>query len=387
MSAFIRPCSHPVGDLGFGAHTDAIAATPYLMIPSPSRMSTASPMSRNNMAYQPTPNQLSNSSFFVEAVDTSPVSIEVGLGFLEQPHYITASAQPTEPKSLGDGGAPQNILSTVEGEKKSARRNRNRLQSQASSALSETSASWLVTESPKPGKRGRKPKKQSKESDTTGQQRVLDDDDLLKDPRRQRILERNRIAATRWRLRKNNEASALASREQAVEDQNRYLSTYIDALTAEIYCLKMQLLQHTDCNCTLIQKYIADKARKSVEGPLACSPPFNAYDSPLSPHYRGSSGTSTTDSLNIQSPEADSISLTWPNSFQQGPRASEVRDNMFDMSLELLQKAPIPPDLMIAAQMIPAVPLAGCGPGLYISTGPQQQPADEMVWDSYWEFQ
>lgn len=140
MSALVRRCSHPVGDLGFGAHADAIATTLYLMIPSPNRMSTASPMSRNSMAYQPPPSQLTNSSFFDEAV-----SIEAGLGFLEQPHYITESAQPTEPKNLGDGGAQQNILPTDEGDKKPARRTRNRRQSQAISVLLETSASGLVT--------------------------------------------------------------------------------------------------------------------------------------------------------------------------------------------------------------------------------------------------
>ncbi|KAJ3455994.1 hypothetical protein MRS44_017476 [Fusarium solani] len=339
------------------------------------------------MAYQPTLNQLTNSSFSDEAIDTSPVSAEVGLGFLEQPHYISASAQPPmEPKSLGDGGAQQNILPTVEGDNESARRTRNRRQSQPSSALSETSASGLVTESPKPRKRGRKPKKESKESDTTGQQGELDDDDLPKGPHRRRILEHNRIAATKCRIRKRDEALALACREQAMEDQNRYLSTCFDSLTTEIYHLKTQLLRHTDCNCVLIQKYIANEARKSAEGLRACSSAFNGYGGSLSPDYGGSSGTSTTDSFNIQSPEAGIISLTRTNLFQQGPLAPEVRDGMFDRSLEPFQNAPMPPNSMIFAQTIPAVPLAGCGPGLYISAGPEQQPAGEMVWDTHWEF-
>ncbi|EXA30853.1 hypothetical protein FOVG_17821 [Fusarium oxysporum f. sp. pisi HDV247] len=331
------------------------------------------------MAYQPTPNQFTDSSFFDEAIDTSPISIEVGLGFLEHPHYITTSAQPMEPESLRDGGAQQNILPTVEGDKKAAHRTRNRRQSQASSALSGTSASGLVTESPKPRKRSRKPKKQSKESDTTGQQGDLDDDDLPKGPRRRRILEHNRNAATKYRLRKTDEASALASREQALEDQNRSLSTCFDALTTEIYHLKTQLLQHTDCNCVLIQKYIANEARKSAEGLLACSSSFNAYSGSLSPDYGGSNDANTTDSFNNQCPEAGSISLTWTNPFQQRPRAPEVRDGMFDMSLEPFQNAPMPPDSMISAQTSPAVPLAGCEPGLYISAGPQQQPAGETV--------
>ncbi|KAF4943128.1 hypothetical protein FSARC_15033, partial [Fusarium sarcochroum] len=93
----------------------------------------------------------------------------------------------------------------------------------------------------------------------SGQQDELadDDDGLPADPRQRRILERNRIAATKCRLRKRGEASALASREKAMEDQNRSLSACFDSLTAELYYLKTELLRHTDCNCVLIQKYIA----------------------------------------------------------------------------------------------------------------------------------
>ncbi|KAH6867878.1 hypothetical protein B0T10DRAFT_534077 [Thelonectria olida] len=145
-------------------------------------------MSRNSMAYQPPPSQLTNSSFFDEAV-----SIEAGLGFLEQPHYITESAQPTEPKNLGDGGAQQNILPTDEGDKKPARRTRNRRQSQAISVLLETSASGLQGE-------------------------LDDNNDFPKDPHRRRILEHNRTAATKCRLCKREESLALACRKQSIED-------------------------------------------------------------------------------------------------------------------------------------------------------------------------
>jgi hypothetical protein len=104
--------------------------------------------------------------------------------------------------------------------------------------LFESSASGQAIESPKPRKRGRKPKKRPKEQKLAGQQEELDDDDLPKDPRRRRVLERNRIAANKCRLRKHDEALALASREEAMEDENRYLLTCFDSLTVEIYYLK-----------------------------------------------------------------------------------------------------------------------------------------------------
>ena len=330
------------------------------------------PMSRN-ITHQPTPSQICDSSFFEEAIDTSPVPIDVGLG----PPYTAPPTQPTEPKIPGGNEAPQNMLPAVEGDKKLNRRSRNRGGSLANSAPSESIASGhcsgQAAESPKPRKRGPKPKKQPKEQKAAGQQKELDDGDLFKDPRRRRVLERNRIAATKCRVRKRDEASALASRGQAVEDQNRYLSTCFDLLTAEIYYLKTQLLLHTDCNCLPIQKYIANEAKKSVDRLLACSSAFHIYDSSLSPDYGSSSGASTADSLNTHSPEADNFLRTWTNPFQQGPAASEVRnrDDIFDMGLEPFQTAAMLPDSMVSAQRVPTLPLAG-----YVNMAPQEHQAD-----------
>ncbi|KAJ3454413.1 hypothetical protein MRS44_018307 [Fusarium solani] len=224
----------------------------------------------------------------------------------------------TEFKALGGDEAPQNILPTVEGDQKLNRRSRNRRQSQ-----SESSAPGQAAESPKPRKRGRNPKKQPKEQKAAGQQEEPDEDNLPKDPRRRRILERNRIAATKSRLRKRDEASALASRGQAMEAQNRYLSTCFDSLTSEIYNLKTQLLQHTDCNCVAIQQYIANEAKKTVVGLLSCSPAFQLENDSMSPDNGSSSGPSIADSLNMHSLEAGSFPPIWTNPVQRGHRASE----------------------------------------------------------------
>ncbi|KAJ4175646.1 hypothetical protein NW767_015717, partial [Fusarium falciforme] len=121
-------------------------------------------------------------------------------------------------------------------------------------------ASGQAVGSPKPRKRARKPKKQLKEQKVAGLQEELNGDGLPKDPRKRRIVERNRIAATKCRTRKRDEASALVSLEEAMEDKNRYLSSYVGSLNAEVYYLKTQVLRHTHCNCVLIQKYIASEA-------------------------------------------------------------------------------------------------------------------------------
>ncbi|KAH6985545.1 hypothetical protein EDB80DRAFT_732999 [Ilyonectria destructans] len=383
MAALVDSYPQVAGDFAFGQHFDGIASKPAagcLMTPPPFRISTSSPASRSHMVYQQAMNQVTEGSFFDEAIGTSPISTEVGLGFPQPPpQYVKAAKIPVyEPSQI--------VLPTAEREKKPPRRPRNRRKSQESSSLSETGASALVSDVPKARKRGPKPKVEPKEPAKARRKQKgesNDDEDLPRDPRRRRVIERNRIAATKCRLRKRDEASALASREQAMEDQNRYLSTCFDQLTAEIYHLKTQLLRHTDCNCVLIQKYIVNEARKSVDGLLSCSSAFQLPDGLTRLHHRGSSGsrTSGTDSLSIQTPEMESASPTWTDPFQQGPRSSEVGDDLFDMVLEPFQKEPLP----APSQSISNVPsLSRCDQGVFGSSGLQPQPVVGMVWESQW---
>ncbi|KAH7118379.1 hypothetical protein EDB81DRAFT_873157 [Dactylonectria macrodidyma] len=373
------------GDFAFSQYFDGVAVTPAAGCPMtnpPFRISTCYPASRSHMAHQQATNQVTEGSFFDEAIGTSPISTEVDLGFPQPPpKYVTAAKIPEYEPS-------QTVLPTVECEKKPPRRPRNRRKSQKSSSLSETGASAFVSDVPKARKRGQKLKVEPKEPAKARQKqkgKSNDDEDLPRDPRRRRILERNRIAATKCRLRKRDEASALASREEAMEDQNRYLSTYFDQLTTEIYHLKTQLLRHTDCNCVLIQKYIANEARKSVDGLLSCSSAFQLPDGLTPLHHGGSSSirTSGTDSLSIQTPKMESAPPTWTDPFQQGSRSSEVGDDLFDMVLEPFQKEPLP----APSQSISNVhSLSRCDQGVFGSPGPQPQPVVGMVWESQWGF-
>jgi hypothetical protein len=280
------------------------------------------------MTYQPTPSQIGASSFFKEAIDASPVPMEVGVGST----YIALPIQPAEFRNLGGSETLRNILPSVMGDKKLNLRAHTRNQSQANEVLFESSASRQAAESPKPRKRGRKPKKQLKEQKVSGQQEELDNDDLPKDPRRRRVLERNRIAANKCRLRKRDEALALASREEAMEDQNRYLMTLFDSLTVEIYHLKTQLLRHTKCNCVLIQKYIANEAKKCVDGMLACSSVFDTHGSSWSPDHWIPINVNTAGELNMPGLEAGSSPPILTDSFQQGSRVSKVtiQDHLMD---------------------------------------------------------
>ncbi|KAH6975749.1 hypothetical protein EDB80DRAFT_594546 [Ilyonectria destructans] len=79
------------------------------------------------------------------------------------------------------------------------------------------------------------------------------------------IRERNRIAANKLRAKKSEEALRLKSSEQDIERIHSDLSTCVADLTLEVYELKMQLLQHSGCNCTLIQNYLAYESQRYVQ--------------------------------------------------------------------------------------------------------------------------
>lgn len=76
--------------------------------------------------------------------------------------------------------------------------------------------------------------------------------------------EQSRIASNKFRARKRNEIAHLQSEEYSIEDANRLLRNMLEALTHDTLALKMQLLQHTDCNCELIQAYINKEAHHFV---------------------------------------------------------------------------------------------------------------------------
>ncbi|KAH7471587.1 hypothetical protein FOMA001_g13053 [Fusarium oxysporum f. sp. matthiolae] len=346
-------------------------------------MNTASPMFRSHITYQSTPSEIGANSFFKEAIDASPVPMEVGV----ESTYIALSTQPAEFKNLEGSETLQNILPSVMREKKLNWRAHTRRKSQANEALFESGASGQAAESPKPRKRGRKPKKQPKEQKVAGQQEELDDDDLPKNPRRRRVLERNRIAANKCRLRKRDEALALASREENMEGQHRYLMTCFDSLTVEVYHLKTQLLRHTECNCVLIQNYIANEAQKCVDRLVACSTAFNTYGNSLSPCDGSPSGASIAEELNTQSLNGGRFLSTPRISPQQESGTSEVTGVMFDMMcLGPFQTDTMSPDPMAFTQPVPPLSFTEYGPGLSVYEGLREHQPDEVAWDTYLHF-
>ncbi|EXM15611.1 hypothetical protein RAB80_017599 [Fusarium oxysporum f. sp. vasinfectum] len=80
-----------------------------------------------------------------------------------------------------------------------------------------------------------------------------------------RAQERNRITSTKFRVQKREDAKKLKANEEDMERANRDLSSCVSDLTLQVYQLKMRLLQHSDCDCHLIQDYIANEAHRYVQ--------------------------------------------------------------------------------------------------------------------------
>ncbi|KAH6880125.1 hypothetical protein B0T10DRAFT_148708 [Thelonectria olida] len=371
----------PGFDFPYGPCFTTTASTPSssgcLATPPSYRIGPDSPAPRSNLAFQSALSQVTDSSFFDEAISASPMSTQVSFAFPQCfPQQVAAAKFSEDSKPLH--AAPPASMA----EQKPPRRLRTSSQHQDVPVKLEEDFSEPIAEETKGNKRGRKPKTQRRASLQSSRSQDSDGEGQFKDPRRRRILERNRIAATKCRMRKRDEASALAQREQAMEDHNRHLSKIFDDLTAEIYHLKTQLLRHTDCNCVLIQKYIAHEARKSVSGLPPCPSPFQPSTMPWVDYQRSSSGsgTSATDSHGIRTPEMESVPTTWADPSQQSSRSPE---DILDMALEPLQEETIP----VPTQHMPTMPTmhscsyheAWVGPGLHL------QPSDSVLWGSPWE--
>jgi hypothetical protein len=164
---------------------------------------------------------------------------------------------------------------------------------------------------PKPKKRGRKPKRRPGNDESDDDDDELDENGFPRDPRRRRIMERNRIAANKCRIRKRDEEEALASREFSMEDQHRNLSSCVAALNWEIYHLKIQLLRHTDCGCELIRRYFAGQAKRTVDNMTAPAMLYSSVSG--SPEYCSSQGASTTGSVAADTPRSEDVQAQWSN--------------------------------------------------------------------------
>ncbi|TGJ84008.1 hypothetical protein E0Z10_g4763 [Xylaria hypoxylon] len=76
--------------------------------------------------------------------------------------------------------------------------------------------------------------------------------------------ERNRVAARKCRQKAKHNFTGLQRREKELNRQNKLLHNHVGGLRDEILDLKNEILQHSDCNSSVIQNYIANAARRQL---------------------------------------------------------------------------------------------------------------------------
>ncbi|KAI8096901.1 uncharacterized protein BX664DRAFT_325133 [Halteromyces radiatus] len=79
---------------------------------------------------------------------------------------------------------------------------------------------------------------------------------LTEEEKRQKTLERNRLAASRCRQRKKIWMDELSKKSERIVRRNATLKWMITQLKEEILVLKSQLLAHRGCQCQVIKNYI-----------------------------------------------------------------------------------------------------------------------------------
>ena len=99
-----------------------------------------------------------------------------------------------------------------------------------------------------PSKRSRKGGKSSKQEESN---------DSEGEVKREKFLERNRIAASKCRQKKKEWTSNLETRARELTAERAHLTAYVASLKEELLYLKGECLKHTDCNCTRIREYLA----------------------------------------------------------------------------------------------------------------------------------
>ena len=78
------------------------------------------------------------------------------------------------------------------------------------------------------------------------------------DVRRSKFLERNRVAASKCRQKKKEWTQNLETRARELQKNNNNLRIMIQSLHEELFTLKEQCAEHSDCGCEAIQQIMKD---------------------------------------------------------------------------------------------------------------------------------
>ncbi|KAL5611163.1 hypothetical protein FOBRF1_007280 [Fusarium oxysporum] len=128
-------------------------------------------------------------------------------------------------------------------------------------------------------KTGRKIRGKRLLSNTKGRKGMKNELSRVEKKRYMNVLERNRQAAAKCRARKQFQQDTLSAQLEELQGRHKELSASCSELRGTVFQLKSELFRHGDCDCTLVQLYIANEAVKSVDSLIFNSSPSNSVNS------------------------------------------------------------------------------------------------------------
>ena len=171
-------------------------------------------------------------------------------------------------------------------------------------------------------KRSRKGRRPTKAASNAGEPE--------EDVKRERFLERNRVAASKCRQKKKEWTESLEDDERQQKALNSYLTRYVTQLKEELLFLKSECLKHGDCDCVAIREHM----RNTI--PFMVRPSLPLYDNRPFQHGDNRSSMSSisdvTGSLSATSSRPRST-----GSSRSGKRAIEDDDMHSLLSASLTQ--------------------------------------------------
>lgn len=174
---------------------------------------------------------------------------------------------------------------------------------------------------------------------TTKEEEENDSDGEMK---RERFLERNRVAASKCRQKKKHWTNGLEAHARELAAANAQLNAHALSLKEEVLYLKSECLKHTDCDCSRIREYLD----RSIAG-MNPSNSLNMMGSDPSAGYQGSR-FADMGGYGDGTPETDETSTTdeaWPNALNaedEGPVDTNGQSRADRGMQELLQGRPLP---------------------------------------------
>lgn len=93
-----------------------------------------------------------------------------------------------------------------------------------------------------------------------------DEDSAVEDDKRNKFLERNRVAASKCRQKKKEWTNGLEARARDLQAEKNDLMLMTKSLNDEVLYLKGELLKHANCGCAHIGNYLAREVQALGSG-------------------------------------------------------------------------------------------------------------------------